>query len=150
MRIEFKRSGLWDLVAGTEPNNSAHADGLIDVTVPIDPKRRGVEAKLIMHATERAVVALDQYLIDLVAKAHRWLQELTAGKIASIREIAARDGTHASDVGRTLQLAFLAPDIVEAILTGRQPVELTARRLRQIGTLPLEWERQRRLLGLPD
>ncbi len=62
---------------------------------------------------------------------------------------ARRDGIDASDVGRNIQLAFLAPDIVEAILAGRQPVELTARRLRRIGALPLEWNHQRRLLGFP-
>jgi hypothetical protein len=45
-----------------------------------------------------------------------------------------------------LPLAFLAPDIVEAILQGRQPVELTVLRLKRIG-LPLSWVEQRRLLG---
>ena len=45
------------------------------------------------------------------------------------------------------QLAFLAPDIVEAILAGRQPVEFTANRIRRVGTLPLDWDDQRRRLG---
>ncbi len=62
---------------------------------------------------------------------------------------ARRDGIDASDVRRNIQLAFLAPDIVEAILAGRQPVELTARRLRRIGALPLEWDHQRCRLGFP-
>jgi hypothetical protein len=73
---------------------------------------------------------------------------LARGKIESAREIARRDELHPSEVSRTIQLAFLAPDIVEAILAGRQPVELTPRRLMRIGELPLEWHRQRRLLGL--
>ena len=47
---------------------------------------------------------------------------------------------------RCLPLAFPAPDIVEAILQGRQPVELTVLRLKRIG-LPLSWVEQRRLLG---
>ena len=64
----------------------------------------------------------------------------------SIQGIAYRDGIDASDVGRSIQLAFLAPDIVETILAGRQPVELTAKRLKRIGALPLEWDRQRRLV----
>jgi len=50
------------------------------------------------------------------------------------------------DVSRILPLALLAPDIVEAILKGRQPVELTAARLKRI-RLPLSWVEQRRLLG---
>ena len=49
--------------------------------------------------------------------------------------------------GRDLQLAFLAPDIIDEIVAGNQPVELTANRLRLIGTLPLDWNRQRELLG---
>ena len=44
------------------------------------------------------------------------------------------------------ELLDRAPDIVEAILTGRQPIELTPRRLMR-GKLPLEWHRQRRILG---
>jgi hypothetical protein len=39
--------------------------------------------------------------------------------------------------------------IVETILSGRQPINLTARRLERIGTLPREWDSQRRLLGFP-
>ncbi len=149
LRIELKRSGLRSLVTGTDPDASAHPDGLIDVIVPIEPKRRGVEAKLIMRAGGCGVTAPDQYMINLIARARLWFRQLVEGEVGSIREIAARDRTHASDVGRTLQLAFLAPDIVEAFLAGRQPVALTARRLRHIGALPLEWERQRRLLGFP-
>jgi hypothetical protein len=72
---------------------------------------------------------------------------MPAGDIASVREIALREGVDPGDLGRTIQLVFLAPDIVESILAGRQPVELTPRRLKRIGTLPLEWDRQRRILG---
>ncbi len=48
---------------------------------------------------------------------------------------------------RTLPLGLLAPDIVEAILAGRQPVELTAKRLKRIRDLPVSWAEQRRVLG---
>jgi hypothetical protein len=50
-------------------------------------------------------------------------------------------------VSRILPLAFLAPDIVEAILDGRQPPELTAARLKRMRDLPLDWQQQRRYLG---
>jgi hypothetical protein len=63
--------------------------------------------------------------------------------------MALRDGIDPPDLGRTIQLMFLAPDIIEAILAGRQPMELTPRQLKRIGTLPLAWSRQRRLLGFP-
>ena len=45
-----------------------------------------------------------------------------------------------------IPFAFLAPDIVEAILGGRQPVELTAARLKRVRDLPVSWVEQRHLL----
>jgi site-specific DNA recombinase len=51
-------------------------------------------------------------------------------------------------IGRVLRLRFLAPDIVTAILDGRQPVELTSRTLLRIADLPLDWSGQRQALGL--
>jgi len=51
------------------------------------------------------------------------------------------------DVSRFLPLAFLAPDIVEAILAGRKPVELTSEKLKRLRNLPKSWEEQRQLLG---
>jgi hypothetical protein len=46
-----------------------------------------------------------------------------------------------------LPLGLLAPDIVEAILDGRQPVELTVTRLKRVRDLPISWAEQRRILG---
>ncbi len=80
---------------------------------------------------------------------YRWLDQLAAGEFGSAREISHRDGIDAGEVSRIIQLAFLAPAIVKAILAGAQPIELTPRRLMRIGELPLEWHRQRRLLGFP-
>lgn len=48
---------------------------------------------------------------------------------------------------RLIRLNFLAPDIVVAILTGRQPVALTARQLMADSRLPLAWTEQRKALG---
>jgi hypothetical protein len=72
---------------------------------------------------------------------------LLAGQVRSVTDIANTEGVDRSDVGRVLQLAFLAPDIVEAIVLGRQPVTLTARGLGRLVALPLDWTEQRRLLG---
>ena len=51
---------------------------------------------------------------------------------------------------RVIYLAFLAPDIVQAIVRGEQPVELTADRLIRMGPLPAGWSDQRVLLGMPE
>ena len=52
-----------------------------------------------------------------------------------------------SYVTRMLRLSFLAPDIVAAILKGKQPAELTASRLARWKNLPLDWAEQRKALG---
>lgn len=147
MRIEIKRADLGNLVLGNGVPVAADPGCLFELNVPIAMKRRGVEAKLIVRAAQDKVAAPDQNLVALIAQAHRWFDQLVADEIGSIQDIAERDGIDASDVGRTIQLSFLAPDITEAILAGRQPVDLTARRLRRIGALPLDWDGQRRLLG---
>ena len=79
---------------------------------------------------------------------HRWLDQLTSGAIASIRGIAQAEGIDGGDVSRFLPLAFLAPGIVEALMNGRQGVELTAEKMRQILPIPCSWREQRHQLNL--
>ena len=52
-----------------------------------------------------------------------------------------------NEISRFLPLAFLAPDIVEAILAGLQPIDLTLERVRRMGGLPISWREQRQALG---
>ena len=61
--------------------------------------------------------------------------------------ILPRSTIPASEVSRQLSLAFLAPRIVSAILAGRQPVDLTAKTLKRLPVLPLDWNQQSKLLG---
>jgi hypothetical protein len=61
--------------------------------------------------------------------------------------LAERNGINGSYFTRVLRLAYLAPDIVEAIVAGRQPAELTAERLVRVQDLPLDWLGQRVYLG---
>ena len=77
----------------------------------------------------------------------RRFDELVTGGTISVQVIVLRERIDPADLGRAIQLVFLAPDIVESILAVRQPVELTPRCHKRIGTLPLEWDRQRRILG---
>ena len=64
----------------------------------------------------------------------------------TVSDIARRETADVGDVSRSLQLAFLAPDLVERILDGTQPVALTAERLKRLD-VPLLWEDQRAMLG---
>jgi hypothetical protein len=80
-----------------------------------------------------------------VVRAHRWKDLLESGRYPSISALAERLGVNASYVGRHLNLTLLAPDIVEAILAEREPDGL---QLATLFRLPMEWEGQRRLLGM--
>ncbi|MDA1326696.1 MAG: hypothetical protein O3C34_18390 [Proteobacteria bacterium] len=147
MQIEIKRTELESLVSGDRIPVENNSERLIEVTIPMDMRRRGVEAKLVVHATQGKTTTPDKNLISPVAQAHHWFDLLAGRGVGSIREIARHEGVDPSDIGHNLQFAFLAPDITEAIPSGRQPVQLTAHRLKRIGALPLEWDRQRSLLG---
>lgn len=46
-----------------------------------------------------------------------------------------------------LRISYLAPDIVAAILDGRQPAQLTRQRLARTTNLPIDWQQQREMLG---
>jgi alkylhydroperoxidase family enzyme len=88
-------------------------------------------------------------LIKTIAKARLWAKQLIDGEISNIAEIAKREETSRPHASRLLSLAFLAPDIVAAILEGRHPPEVTVEILIKAQRLPLGWEDQRRDLGFP-
>jgi site-specific DNA recombinase len=112
-------------------------------------RRRGVEAKLMLTGETLSKPSQDETLVQLIRDVHRWLDCLTSGRVSSIDELAGYEGIPASEISRTLQLAFLAPDIAKSILQGTHPVDLTAQSLKRLGKLPARWRVQRHLLGMP-
>ena len=101
--------------------------------------------KLIINGAGPAQV--DQTLLKTIVHAHQWFNDLVSGRVRNMAEIASKEGKDKSYVSRVINLAFLAPDITESIITGRQPADLTAERLIRKIDLPLEWDKQRQLLG---
>ena len=71
----------------------------------------------------------DNTLVKALARAFRWKRMLESGEFATIGELAEREGIAPSYVTRVLRLTLLAPDIVEAILDGRQGPEVTLARI---------------------
>jgi site-specific DNA recombinase len=86
-------------------------------------------------------------LIKAVARAHGWHGRIVRGELSGRRSIANAICLDERYVSRIFRCAFLAPDIVESILDGRQPPKMTVRDLQT--PLPVEWSEQRRLLGFP-
>jgi hypothetical protein len=89
-------------------------------------------------------------LIKALVRAHRWRRRIESGQAKSMTELAEHEGVTVAYVCRLLPLTCLAPDIVEAILDGRQPKGL---RLGEVlGNGPLNWSEQRsawHLLSMP-
>ncbi len=143
LRIEVSPAGLATAIGEAATNG----DSPIILDTPMTIRRRGVESKVILQGNSKTSV-LDGGLIGLVGDAHQWFASIASGKHSTVREIAREAEVDEGDVSRFLPLAFLAPDIVEAILSGKQPVELTAEKLKRLRSLPKSWEEQRQLLGL--
>ena len=83
---------------------------------------------------------VDNAMVKALARAFRWRKKLDAGMHATLEDIARAKGVHATYVSRVLRLTLLAPEIVEAILDGRQPAELQLDDL--LAGFPLEWAGQ--------
>jgi hypothetical protein len=83
-------------------------------------------------------------MVKAIPRAFRWRGMLENGTSATIAEIAAPEKINDSYVGRILRLTLLAPDIVEAILYGGQPADMTPGGLLQRFTV--EWTEQRKIL----
>ena len=112
-------------------------------------KRRGVEMRLVLDSVQKGHngPSPDPSLIKAVVRAHRWLDDIMKGRAQSLRDIAKTEGVTDRYVGHLLPLAFLAPDIVAAILTGTQPVDLTTETLTKRTDLSLGWDEQKALLN---
>jgi hypothetical protein len=84
---------------------------------------------------------IDNTVLRAVVQAFRWKQQLESGQFGTISELAEAEKLDRSFVSHTLRLTLLAPDLVEAILDGKQPREMELQPLMR--GLPVEWERQR-------
>jgi hypothetical protein len=124
------------------------ADGqTITVHVPFAIRKRGGR-KLVVTPDGAAWAPrprVDNAMVKAVARAFRWRKMLDAGVHATLEDLARAKGVNATYVSRILRLTLLAPEIVEAILDGRQPAEMQLDDL--LGAFPMGWAAQRRLSG---
>jgi hypothetical protein len=124
-------------------------DETILVQIPLRLRQRGGRKLVITPdgtsgwTPPRARV--DSAMVKAIARAHRWRQLLESGAHTTITEIAAAEKINQSYVCRILRLTLLAPDVVEAILDGRQPAALQLPTL--FKPLPSDWGAQRTRLG---
>ncbi|MFT8247277.1 hypothetical protein [Roseomonas sp. BN140053] len=135
---------------------SSPTPGSITVQVPLAVRRRPGRKTIVTPVgtdipaagDKPAVIRTqaDPALVKALARAFRWKRLLDEGRYASVTELAAAEKLERGFLGRLLQLTLLAPDIVEAILDGRQAPWVGLPRL--MDPFPTTWAAQRRVLGL--
>tara|TARA_R110000787_G_scaffold248041_9_gene353624 strand:+ start:285 stop:1907 length:1623 start_codon:yes stop_codon:yes gene_type:complete len=141
-RVGLSSEGVSIDIEVPTPNGMAAVTHVVHTII----RRRGVEMRLVL-SNDNSTGKPDPALIKVLARAHRWFDQIASGRRASLNQVATAEGVSNRYVARLLPLAFLAPDIVEAILDGTQPIDLTAETLTRLPDLPVSWADQRALLG---
>ena len=146
--IAINRLGLESLLtnvpASTQIEDGTKTPHLIKRSFQL--KRCGNGRKLIIGQREAGDTPQpDPSLLRAIARAHAWFGDLKSG--LNYKEIASRNAIDERLVARTVRLAFLAPDITKAILSGLEPKGLTSEQLVRLPKLPASWNEQRSLLG---
>ena len=107
-------------------NDTAH---MLTVRIPLHVRKRGGRKTMIAPDVLAMPARQDVTLVKALARAFRWRRLLEDGSYSTIKELAAAEKINASYLCRVLRLTLLAPDVVEAILDGRQPEGMTLPRL---------------------
>jgi site-specific DNA recombinase len=133
------------------------AAALADQAVGLQPEPKTIEISLdAVNGARRVEIVTEKHsnnisrrlnpaLISAVAQGHLWRNCLLEGEAGSVVEIARQAGVSPRYVIRMMRLGFLAPDIIEAILEGRQTAAVTLEAFRK--PIPLDWSEQRLMLG---
>ena len=112
----------------------------VTLHVPFRVVKRGGRKEMQLPDGAAQPRRTDNTLVKALARAFRWKRMLESGEFATIAELAEREGIAPSYMTRVLRLTLLAPDIVEAILDGRQGPEVTL--ARALGPFSVKWSEQ--------
>jgi hypothetical protein len=118
----------------------------VTVHVPFRIVKRGGRKEMVLpDCSPVQQVRVDNTMIKALARAFRWKRMLESGDFATAGELAAKEELTVSYLARVMRMAQLAPEIVEAILDGQQPSEMTLADL--LEPFPMEWQLQRAVLS---
>jgi len=151
-RVDLKRDGMQitlnlGSILGPDQFPDSGADLRMTRLVPMQLRRRGVETRLVIPGEAVTASRTDPVLLRALARGYNWLCELASGRAVSTKQIADREGLSDSYLRHVVPLGLLAPAIVESICAGRQSVSLSAERLKDHASLPIEWDAQQQLLS---
>ncbi len=147
--IHFRATRLGPIFdVAAPPVSSATEDEIRILSIPVRLSRSGCAIRMLIDATDPFAMAKpDARLIKLLIKARRFNAALLDSDGMPYAALAKREGVSPSYFTRLVRLSYLAPDIIQAILDGRQPRGLTPDKLLTHSRLPLGWHDQRSALG---
>jgi hypothetical protein len=119
------------------------------LTVHASLRRAGKEMAMVIGADPTAAPAVDPAMMRLILRAQSMWEKVQRRDVDGLGDLATKEGVSGSYASRLIRLAFLAPDILTAIMDGRQPPDLSATVLMQECRrgLPLDWQDQREAFG---
>ena len=147
--IHVRARGLGALFDGPAASLVDEANDETQIlSVPVQLRRSGREIRMLIDRADPFSTAKpDARLIKLLIRAHRFNATLVGSGGTPFAALAKHEGVSPSYFTRLVRLSYLAPDITQAILDGRQPSHLTADKLLAHSRLPIAWQGQRTLLG---
>lgn len=150
LKLHISRAQLRGQLSDLEGSPYADSDIWI-LDLPCEFRNRGHQLRIVVDGPDQLPATKpDPALLKMLQRAHQWREQLETGSVVSIKNLADKNDVNGSYFTRVLRLAYLAPDIVDAIIAGRQPTGLTATRLVRMHDLPIDWPRQRQHLGFPS
>ena len=123
------------------------------ISVAWSQSRNRVRREILMPERRRSTILepmradTRMTLLVAIAKARAWADAMMSGRARDLDKIALAEGRTARQVRMQLPLAFLAPDVIEAVLEHRLAEGFGVARF--MAELPVTWDEQRRWIGLP-
>lgn len=148
-KVQLYQGGmdLWVNKKAWSYRKNSTGSALHRIETKVDIKRQVSGAKILVSAGKQQVQKPDQKLIRLIARAQLWAKDLESGNFTTMSELGNHNCVDKGELGKTVRLAYLAPDIINSILEGRQPPALKVNTLRRMSDLPTDWDAQRKKLG---
>jgi hypothetical protein len=152
--IKIRRPHLIELLhaqsinSSTAPGNADSAsEDILMLTVKARLQRVGREMRMLVENADDQTLA-DPGLLRIIARAHDIQERLMQDTDLTVPAIANQERVSIGYLSRLLRLPSLAPDIITAIINGKNPPQLTAKKLMRLALqIPVDWTEQRELLG---
>lgn len=115
----------------------------VTIHVPFRLAKRGGRKEMMLPDGAEPTRKPDNTLVKALARAFRWKRMLESGEFASISELAEKEGIAFTYMARLMRLSLLSPELVDAVIDGRQPAHITLANL--MDPFPAAWKEQHAL-----